>query len=132
LVINQHLYSGRKSAALLKGYVDSYPGEGYAYLHILLSPAIIIDTKGIIPFHDPFGIRNNLKSERRNSNIYPELPYDNAAMPVKQIDAFRPYFTGRLIHDLRIAASSQIQKSVFECRLDGRIIRPDFAGLKLI
>jgi hypothetical protein len=71
----------------------------------LLSPAIIIDTKGIIPFHDPFGIRNNLKSERRNSNIYPKLPYDNAAMPVKQIDAFRPYFTGRLIHDLRIAAS---------------------------
>lgn len=98
----------------------------------ILSPAIIIDTKDFIPFHDPFGIRNNLKSERRNSNIYPKLPYDNAAMPVKQIDAFRPQFTGRLIYDLRIAASSQVQKNVFECRLDGRFIRADFAGLKLI
>jgi hypothetical protein len=48
-----------------------------------------MDTKGIIYFHDLSGSRNNMQSKSRNSNIYQKLPYDNAAIPVKQIDAFK-------------------------------------------
>jgi hypothetical protein len=43
-------------------------------LALSLSPAIFNDTNGIVDSPDPF-IR--------------KLPYDKAAMPVKQIDAFR-------------------------------------------
>jgi hypothetical protein len=47
----------------------------YAYLHIIMSPAIFMDTDGIIDTPDPSGCHI--------STFYQDLPYDNAAMPVK-------------------------------------------------
>lgn len=48
--------------------------ECHAYLHISLNPAIFKNTNSILDSPD--------------TNI-PRLPYDNRALPVKRIDAFR-------------------------------------------
>jgi hypothetical protein len=63
-------------------------------LHILLRPAIFNDTKGIIHSRDPSGSLKNYHFESRNSKNYLKLPYDNASMSVKRIDAFRYLFQG--------------------------------------
>jgi len=52
-----------------------------------MSPATFKDTKCIIDSADPSGNRNNLRTESPFPTFIQKLPYDNAAMPVKQIDA---------------------------------------------
>ena len=87
------------------------------YLHIFLSTVIFKDTNGIIHSPDRSGSRNNLQFAicnpqrsiiqkhlctfftsvvfiSRYSNINPKIPYDNAAMSVKRIRAFRFLFQG--------------------------------------
>jgi hypothetical protein len=67
-----------------------------------MSPAIFDDTTGIINSHDLISI---IRTPIFNNNQ--KLPYDNAAMPVKQIDAFkgRPEIihTGRVTVQIRSA-----------------------------
>jgi hypothetical protein len=52
-----------------------------------MSPAIFMDIKGIIHFHDPSSCRKNLQSESYNSKNYSKLRYGKIAISVKWIDA---------------------------------------------